>query len=105
MRPADELSTAGEGFGPFVRRGHAEPGSLPAIYPRRSEAGRELTRYSGGALPTFGGTESMTKRAHTTPPPNAAARRMAPPVLTYSIEQLPSFNAAFYAGDDIGGNA
>jgi hypothetical protein len=47
----------------------------------------------------------MTKRAHTTPPPNAAARRMAPPVLTYSIEQLPSFNAAFYARDDIGGNA
>jgi hypothetical protein len=72
------------------------PGGLPAIYPRREvKAGRELTRYSGAALPTFGGTESMTKPAHTTPPPNAASRRMAPPVLTYSIEQLPSFNAAF----------
>ena len=81
------------------------PGRLHAIYPRRSKAGRELTRYSAAALPTFGGTESMTKPAHTTPPPDAAARHRARPVLTYSIEQLPSFNAAFYAGDDIGGNA
>ena len=40
----------------------------------------------------------MTKSAHTTPPPDAVARRRAPPVLTYSIEQLPSFNAAFYNG-------
>ena len=47
----------------------------------------------------------MTKSAHTTPPPDAAVRRSAPPALTYSIEQLPLFNAAFYAGDDIGGNA
>src|SRR5262252_9198223 len=38
----------------------------------------------------------MTKPAHTTPPPDAAARRGAPPVLTYSVEQLPSFDAAFY---------
>jgi len=38
----------------------------------------------------------MTKRAHTTPPPDAAARRKARPVLTYSVEQLPSFDAAFY---------
>ena len=38
----------------------------------------------------------MTKSAHATPPPDAAARRRAPPVLTYSVEQLPSFNAAFY---------
>jgi hypothetical protein len=29
-------------------------------------------------------------------PPDAAARRRAPPVLTYSVEQLPSFDAAFY---------
>jgi hypothetical protein len=34
----------------------------------------------------------MMKPAHTTPPPDAAARRMAPPVLTYSVEQLPSFD-------------
>ena len=38
----------------------------------------------------------MTKLAHTTPPPDAAARRSAPPVLTYSVAQLPSFDAAFY---------
>jgi len=40
----------------------------------------------------------MTKSAHTTPPPDAAARRSAPPVLTYSVEQLPSFDAEFYNG-------
>src|ERR1700756_3065140 len=40
----------------------------------------------------------MTKPAHTTPPPDAAAGRRVPPVLTYSVEQLPSFNAAFYSG-------
>jgi hypothetical protein len=40
----------------------------------------------------------MTKPAHMTPPPDAAARRRAPPVLTYSIEQLPSFDAALYNG-------
>ena len=38
----------------------------------------------------------MTKPARTTPPPDAATRRSAPPVLTYSVEQLPSFNVAFY---------
>ena len=38
----------------------------------------------------------MTKPAHTTPPSDATARRRAPPVLTYSVGQLPSFNAAFY---------
>ena len=38
----------------------------------------------------------MMKPAHTTPPSDAAARRRAPPVLTYSVEQLPSFDAAFY---------
>ncbi len=38
----------------------------------------------------------MTKSAHATPPPDAAARRRAPPVLTYSVGQLPSFDAAFY---------
>src|SRR5215469_13681463 len=40
----------------------------------------------------------MMKSAHTTPPPDAAARRNAPPVLTYSVEQLPAFDAAFYNG-------
>ena len=38
----------------------------------------------------------MTKGVHTTPPPDAAARRRALPVLTYSVEQLPLFDAAFY---------
>jgi uncharacterized protein len=38
----------------------------------------------------------MTRSAHTTPPPDAAARRQAPAVLAYSVEQLPPFNAAFY---------
>ena len=40
----------------------------------------------------------MTKSAHTTPPADAAARRKATPVLTYSVEQLPLFDAAFYNG-------
>ena len=30
------------------------------------------------------------------PPPDAAARRRAPPVLTYLVEQMPSFDAALY---------
>ena len=38
----------------------------------------------------------MTKPARTTPPPDAAARRRALPVLTYSVEQLRSFDAVFY---------
>ena len=38
----------------------------------------------------------MTKHLHTTLPPDAVARRNAPPVLTYSVEQLPSFDATFY---------
>jgi len=38
----------------------------------------------------------LTKPTHTTSPPDAAARRKAPPVLTYSVEQLPSFDGAFY---------
>ena len=38
----------------------------------------------------------MTQRGDTTPLPDAAARCKAPPVLTYSVEQLPSFDAAFY---------
>jgi uncharacterized protein YcgI (DUF1989 family) len=38
----------------------------------------------------------MTQPGHTTPPPGRGGRRRAPPVLTYSVEQLPSFNAAFY---------
>jgi len=37
----------------------------------------------------------MAKRART-PPLDAAARHRALPVLTYSVEQLPSFDAAFY---------
>ena len=40
----------------------------------------------------------MRKPAYTTPPPDAEARRRAPPVLTYSVEQLPAFDAAFYNG-------
>jgi hypothetical protein len=51
----------------------------------------------GALLPTFGGTESMTNFAHTTPPRDAAARRKAPPVLTYPVEQLPPLDAAFYS--------
>ena len=38
----------------------------------------------------------MTQPAHTTPPLDAAARRRAPPVLTYSVEQLLSLDTAFY---------
>jgi len=38
----------------------------------------------------------MTKPVHTTPPPDALARRRARPVLTYSVEQLPSLDTAFY---------
>ena len=38
----------------------------------------------------------MTKPVHTTPPPDAPARRRARPVLTYSVEQLPSLDTAFY---------
>ena len=41
----------------------------------------------------------MTKHvAKTTPPPDAAARRRATPVLVYPVERLPSFDAAFYNG-------
>jgi uncharacterized protein YcgI (DUF1989 family) len=40
----------------------------------------------------------MTKPSGTTPPPDAAARRRARPILTYSVEQLPSFDAALYNG-------
>ena len=40
----------------------------------------------------------MRKPAYTTPPPDAAARRRAPLVLTYAVEQLPPFDAAFYDG-------
>jgi hypothetical protein len=38
----------------------------------------------------------MTNPAGTTLPPDAVARQRAPLVLTYSVEQLPSFDAAFY---------
>ena len=38
----------------------------------------------------------MTKSARTTPPPDAAVRRRAPPVLAYSVEQLSSIDAEFY---------
>ena len=38
----------------------------------------------------------MTNPAQTMPPPDAAERRRAPSVLTYSVEQLPSLNTAFY---------
>jgi uncharacterized protein YcgI (DUF1989 family) len=30
------------------------------------------------------------------PPPDAAARRAAPPVVTYAVERLPAYDAAFY---------
>ena len=40
----------------------------------------------------------MTTPAGTTPPPDAAARRRAPAILAYSVEQLPPFDAAFYNG-------
>src|ERR1700757_3774567 len=50
------------------------------------------------SLPTSRGTESMTRPAGTTPPPDAPARRRAQPILTYLVEQLPSFDAAFYNG-------
>jgi hypothetical protein len=55
-----------------------------------------VTRYSAAPMPTFWVTNSMTQPGHTRPPPDAATRRRAPPVLTYSVEQLPSFDAAFY---------
>ncbi len=38
----------------------------------------------------------MARSAHTTAPPDAAARRRAPAVIVYSVEQLPPFDAAFY---------
>ena len=38
----------------------------------------------------------MTRSAHTTAPPDAAARRKAKPVLVYAVGQLPPFDAAFY---------
>jgi uncharacterized protein len=40
--------------------------------------------------------ESMTRSAHTTPPPDAAARRKVPAVLAYSVDQVPAFDTAFY---------
>lgn len=38
----------------------------------------------------------MTGSAHTTAPPDAAARRSAKPVVVYSVDRLPPFDAAFY---------
>jgi uncharacterized protein len=38
----------------------------------------------------------MARSAQTAAPPDAAARRKAAPVITYSIEQLPRFDASFY---------
>ncbi len=38
----------------------------------------------------------MTRSAHTTAPPDAAARRGAKAVVVYSVERLPPFDAAFY---------
>ncbi len=38
----------------------------------------------------------MARSAQTAAPPDAAARRKAKPVVTYSVEQLPPFDAAFY---------
>src|SRR6266850_1388067 len=77
--PHDRAPAAGQG-----RRDPADPRSL-------GEADSASERLKGG-------TKRLTKPAHTAPPPDAAARRRAPPVLTYSVEQLPSFDAAFYDG-------
>lgn len=38
----------------------------------------------------------MTRTAQTTPPPDAVARRKATPVIVYSVEHLPAFDATFY---------
>jgi len=38
----------------------------------------------------------MTRSAQTTPPPDAAERRKATPVIVYSVEHLPAFDAPFY---------
>ena len=38
----------------------------------------------------------MIRSANTMAPPDAAARRKATPVVVYSVEQLPAFNADFY---------
>jgi len=38
----------------------------------------------------------MTKPTATMSPPDAATRRAAKPVITYSVEHLPPFDAAFY---------
>ena len=38
----------------------------------------------------------MTRSPQTTPPADAAARRAVKSVITYSVERLPSFDAAFY---------
>jgi uncharacterized protein len=38
----------------------------------------------------------MARATHTTPPPDAAARRKAPAMVVYAVEHLPSFDAAFY---------
>jgi uncharacterized protein len=40
----------------------------------------------------------MTRLAHTTAPLDAAARRSAKPVVVYSVDRLPSFDAALYNG-------
>jgi hypothetical protein len=44
----------------------------------------------GASLPTFGGTESMTKFPHTTPPPDAAALRKAPSEARSATDLTPS---------------
>src|ERR1022692_3307812 len=41
-------------------------------------------------------SERMTRSAQTVAPPDAATRRKATPVVTYSVAQLPPFDAAFY---------
>jgi hypothetical protein len=82
-----------------AKRPNPRRASLEAItYASKSRRAGQLTQYSGRIAADFGGTETMTKPAHTMPPPDATERRRAPPVLTYSVEQMPSFNAAFYNG-------
>ena len=38
----------------------------------------------------------MIRSSHATAPPDAAARRKATPVIVYSVQHLPPFDAAFY---------
>jgi uncharacterized protein YcgI (DUF1989 family) len=45
---------------------------------------------------TSGGAVAMTGPTERKPPPDAEMRRRAKPVVAYSVENLPAFDAAFY---------